>query len=233
LVFTITFTLMNKYLFSGLLLLSFIISSGQQRVQFLPIKEKITDTSLTTFIDTLKAIVQRKDAKKIYTLLDSKIVNRPTNSDEGIRYFRKYWQPEKKNNLWKTLQQLLAWGGKYNSIHHKEDKNEFVYPYFIYETIKDGAIEMDYFVTNDKDITMYKTANAKSEIITKLSYEAVTLIYDSTKKSINPNWENVQTVNNQCKGFVEKKYLYSFFNYHMYIHKEKEKWKITGLTEGS
>jgi hypothetical protein len=210
LVFTITFTLMNKYLFSGLLLLSFIISSGQQRVQFLPIKEKITDT-----------------------LLDSKIVNRPTNSDEGIRYFKKYWQPEKKNNLWKTLQQLLAWGGKYNSIHHKEDKNEFVYPYFIYETIKDGAIEMDYFVTNDKDITMYKTANAKSEIITKLSYEAVTLIYDSTKKSINPNWENVQTVNHQCKGFVEKKYLYSFFNYHMYIHKEKEKWKITGLTEGS
>jgi hypothetical protein len=220
---------MIKHILLGIFLFSLVALPAQQRVQFAPIKEKITDTSLKSFIDTLKGIVKRKDASKIYTLLDAKIINQPTNSNDGIRYFKKYWQPQKKNSLWETLKLLLTWGGKYSGA----DKKEFLYPYFLYEEIKDGEKDIDYFVVQGNNITLHQEATAKSKVVTKLSYEAVAIVYDSMHKNTNPNWEYVETLDHQYKGFIKRKFLYSFYNYHMLLDKEKGKWKIKALTEGS
>ncbi len=224
---------MKRYLLLLLLFFGTIKIIAQTRIQFFPKEEKITDTSLQKFIDTLKAIVKRKDVKKIYTLLDAKIVNSPTNSDEGVRYFKKCWQPEKKNDLWKTLEWLLAQGGQYDCIDTIENKNSFVFPHFLYEEVKNGENSIEYFVVLGNNINMHKEANSKSESITRLSYEAVTIVYDSIKKNIPLDWEYVQTLDNAYKGFIKRSYLYNFFDYHLHLNKRKDGWKIMALTQGS
>jgi hypothetical protein len=129
---------MNKKIFAILVfLLIQLIVIAQSRVQFPPIKSNTSDTSLTKFIDTLDAIVERKDFKKICTLVNTNFLNGFDSELDRIKKFKIFWRPDKGNNLWMVLTKLLAFGGQYSTIYetHKKDMNQFVFPYFFDEQI--------------------------------------------------------------------------------------------------
>ncbi len=207
-----------------------LTAMSQQRIQYPPGTDKEMDKSLKQFIDTFKAVVAREDAKKIYTLLDAQIINSVDEADYGPKNFKKNWHPEKKKELWIELKKLLAFGGQYsyNTQRTGKNKDEYVYPYFFEENIKGIEDYSGIFVVNGHHINMYKTADLKSEIVIKLSYEAVKFVADSTIKS-KTGWQYVTTFDNQYQGYIKDNQLRNFIDYRMFFRKKKGIWKMTIL----
>ncbi len=205
---------------------------AQNRIQFLPKTERITDNSLSKFIDTLKAVVARKDVAKIYTLLDKKIINSFGDAD-GIVNFKKIWQPHKTDELWKVLTGLFSFGGQFTTDYDTKvkSKTEYVYPYFFDEEIAGEENYSDLYVVKGADKNMRINATTESEIITSLSFEAVKLIDSSSAKYKN-GWVYVQTLDGSHKGYMKETLLHNFIDYRMFIKKQKNNWKISILVAG-
>jgi hypothetical protein len=205
---------------------------AQTRIQFPLVKDSVKDISLHKFIDTLKAVVQRKDAGKIYSMVGAKIIN-SFNNDDGIGNFKKIWNAKKDNKLWLVLKKLLVFGGQYTyeTQRYGKNKDEYVYPYFYDEQINGEHNYFDLFVVNGDSINMRQQGNTVSSIITKLSYEVVKLTNDSIHKN-QPGWLYVSTLDGKYKGYIKEPLLYNFIDYRMFFRKVKGIWKINILVAG-
>jgi hypothetical protein len=205
---------------------------AQARIQFPPVKDSVKDISLQKFIDTLKAVVQRKDAGKMYSLVSTKIIN-SFDDDDGIGNFKKIWNAKKDDRLWMVLKKLLAFGGQYTyeTQRHGKNKDEYVYPYFFDEQITGEHNYFDLFVVNGDSINMRQQGNTGSPIIIKLSYEVVKILDDTTHKN-QAEWLYVSTLDGKYKGYIKESLLYNFIDYRMFFRKVKGIWKINTLVAG-
>lgn len=225
---------MNKKIFAILVsLLIQLIVVAQSRVQFAPIKSNTSDSSLLKFIDTLDAIVERKDFKKICTLVNTNILNGFDRELDGIKNFKKFWWHDKENNLWVVLTKLLAFGGQYSTEYETKvkDLNQFIFPYFFDEQITSEENYFDLCVVRGDSINMRTDGSTEASVVSKLSYEVVKYNRDNDKKYI-PDWQYVETLDKKLKGYIKETLLYNFIDYRMILHKRKGIWKIDMLVSG-
>jgi hypothetical protein len=220
-----------KTIFTFLIIFSIKIQA-QNRVQFPPIKDSIVEVSLVKFIDTLKAIVNRKD-KKIYSLLDKNISNGFEVRIDGISNFKKIWNPLTNNQLWNTLKKIMSFGGQYitDVEINKPDKSIYIFPYFFDSQIKEMDEFYELYVVDGSDIPIKETCNIDAKTIIICNYEVVRMT-DSTSHLNKNGWFFVQSLDNVNKGFIIGTRLYNFADYRMIIRKQKGVWKITGLVSG-
>jgi hypothetical protein len=213
-------------------LFSNIICFAQSRIEFPPVKDSVKDISLQKFIDTLKAVVQRKDAGKMYSLVNTKIIN-GFGDEDGLNNFKKIWNAKQDGRLWIVLKKLLAFGGQYTyeTQRHGKNKDEYVYPYFYDEQITGDVNYFDLFIVNGDSINMRQQGNTGSPIITKLSYEVVKIQNDTTHKN-QAEWLYVSTLDGKYKGYIKEPLLYNFIDYRMFFRKVKGIWKINILVAG-
>jgi hypothetical protein len=210
-----------------------IITVAQTRIQFPPIQTKTTDASFLKFIDTLHAIVQRKDFKKICTLVNTNIVNGFDSALDGIKNFKKFWREDKENNLWMILNKLLTFGGQYSTEYEIKikDTTTFVFPYFFDEQIVGEHNFFDLFVVNGDSVNMRTDGTIHAAIVSKLSYEVVRYNMEGNKKNML-DWQYVETLDKKYKGYIKQDLLYNFIDYRVIIHKRKGIWKIDVLVSG-
>jgi hypothetical protein len=210
-----------------------IIAVAQTRIQFPPIKTKTIDASLTNFIDSLHAIVLRKDFKKICTLVNTNIVNGFDKDLDGIKKFKKYWIEDKENDLWAVLTKLLAFGGEYSTEYETKIKNynTCIFPYFFDIQINGEQNFFDLCVVNGDSVNVRIDGSLNALIVSKLSYELIRYNFEDKKHYI-PNWQYVETLDKSIKGYAKEIFLYNFIDYRMIIHKRKGIWKIDVLVSG-
>jgi hypothetical protein len=215
-----------------LLMLNIYTLHAQKRVQFPPIQPVITDSNLKKFTDTLKAVVLRKDAQKLYTLVDARIIN-GFGGNDGIKNFKKQWQPEKKKDLWKVLTRIMLFGGQYTSNESGETKNksEFVFPYFFDDQVAGVENYFELFVITGENINMRRDADIKSPVVKILSYEVVKAADSSVGESKN-GWQYVKTLDGVYKGYIKEEWLHNFIDYRMFVRRKKGVWKIDVLVAG-
>jgi hypothetical protein len=213
-------------------LFSNLICGAQTRIQFPPLKDAVKDAGLQKFIDTLKAVVQRKDAGKMYSLVSTKIINSFDN-DNGIGNFKKRWKAKKDDRLWEVMKKLLAFGGQYTyeTQRHGKNEDEYVYPYFYDEQITGEQNYFDLFVVNGDSINMRRQGNTGSPVTAKLSYEVVKILNDTAHKN-QAEWLYVATLDKKYKGYIKEPLLYNFIDYRMFLRKIKGIWKINILVAG-
>jgi hypothetical protein len=200
---------MNKkaFIITIFFLLQIITVAQQTRIQFPPIKTKTTDPSFLNFIDTLHAIVQSKDFKKIYTLVNTNIVNGFDSELDGIKNFKKFWKEDKENNLWVVLTKLLTFGGQYSTEYETKikDKTTFVFPYFFDEHIAGEQNFFDLYVVNGDSVNMRLDGNIEAPIVSKLSYEVVRYNMENNKEN-TADWQYVETLDKKLNGILKKLY---------------------------
>ena len=226
---------MKKIVFT-VLFLSIITNLFSQTYPCIPKDESGKDSTLKIFTDTLKAIINRKDANALYKIIDAKILN-GFGDEDGIVNFKKNWKPyQKKSDLWPLLAKITQMGGVFgDTVNYKTPI--FIYPYSFECNVpeNEGEVYLLYAVTGS-NVNVREEPDTASKIIAMVNYELVRNAYETAAAQKIPNELNGYTyatnAANTWYGYIKTKFLYSVDDYRLFIEKRKGIWKITVLVAG-
>ena len=122
-----------KYVLAFVLALNSLLSIGQTH-RFPPRNEVNQDSSLKVFVDTLKAVVARKDAPALLKLLSPAVQISFDGNMNTVKGFKEMYAPVyPSSSVWKNLQKVITLGG----VWEDKKKGVFIFPYASQMDIKE------------------------------------------------------------------------------------------------
>jgi hypothetical protein len=210
--------------------------SAQQECHVPFTDEGTTDDSFVAFRKRLKNIIARKDSEGLLSLLDPQITV-SYGGDMGKRDFVKFWElRSKRTRLWEELGTVVENGGY---MITGEPLKTFTAPYTFDGFPGACPTELDAFTHQTifgRDVALRRQPSLSGEVITRLSYNVVTLVGDKTvtvetgEHSV-PEWYFVKTLGG-LEGYVNARYVRSPFDYRALFQKKKGRWLIVAFVAG-
>jgi hypothetical protein len=229
---------MKYFLLVALLTVS-IFSFGQN-YRYPPRNEAGKDSSLKIFVDTLKAVIGRKDAPALLKMLSPNIQIYFEEKGNTIKGFADEYKPaDTSSQVWGFMSRIVAMGGVFDRDYKtgKPDKNIFILPYVAEMNINheycDGCNTCLAVVA--PDVNVRENTDRLSASVGKLNYDVVKVIEDPVSKQMggnSRNWTYIQTFDKKITGWVRHDLLYSTCDYRMFLQKVKGKWLITTFVAG-
>lgn len=234
---------MKKFLLIIFTIATFKIGFCQKvasELKVFPIDESKTDSSLSSFIETLKKITLKKDTAGLYNVIDSNILTSYGGMQIGKKDFIQNWQlniPD-SSEVWNVIASLINLGGVFDTIDEKRvfclpyaNANRFITPIIL--SHKDMEFE-PYFtlVCLKPRVLVFAIPNTKSSIKGYLSYDLVSINYQETQLQNQNNvdgirWASISTFDHKITGWVNTDNFYSIGGWKIIIEKINDEWRIT------
>jgi hypothetical protein len=207
------------------------VTAGQERYPK-PIDDAESDPEFLAFRGKVLAAAERKDAKFIYSIVDSAILN-GFGGRNGIAWFKRDWKLESANSqFWPKFLAVIRNGGSFQGEGDKK-RNSFVAPY-VYSNWPEDLDSFEYFAIFGSDVNLRKTPSTDGEIVGKLSYNLVRIKPETLPKSGRseyPGWKHVRTLGG-LEGFVKEDYVRSSVDYRAGFEKKRGRWVMTFFLAG-
>lgn len=230
---------MKKYTLVFALILTGLMASAQT-YKYPPRNEVNKDSSLKVFVDTLKAVIARKDAAALLKLLSPTVqitfedVERKEDSHNNIKGFKEMYAPQyPSSQVWKNLHTVVSMGGVFGG-----NKNGFVFPYASQMEIKgtdhcNGCGECLTIIAPDANVR--KSPDRLSAALGRLSYDIVKIIEEPKSQQpggTSDNWTYIQTFDGKLTGWVRNDMTWDICDYRLLLEKKKGKWLIAAFIAG-
>lgn len=229
-----------KYVFAFVLVVNSLLATAQH-YRYPPRNEVNKDSSLKIFVDTLKAVVARKDAPALLKLLSPAVqvtfedTERKEDSHNNIKGFKEMYAPQyPSSQVWKNLHTVISLGGVFGG-----DKNGFVFPYASQMEIKG---EDDYcggcgecLTIIAPDVNVRKSPDRLSAALGRLNYDVVKVIEEPVSKVLggkSDNWVYIQTFDGKLTGWVRNDLTWDICDYRLLLEKKKGKWQVAAFIAG-
>lgn len=229
-----------KQLWSALSLLSIINVLTAQPSKFPPINDIAKDQSLVTFVNQLKAAVQKKDKAFLLGALDEKVMS-DLGGDGGIAEFKKNWNLDAGDtSIWHQLSRVIELGGGFNK-NDPDGHFTFGFPYVHLIDLKDADNYIYVGVITGKNVNVREKPDLKAKVLMQLSYDVIWFVEteralrktEGTNPWGDPEWYLIETLDRKKQGWVFWKYVHSPIDYRLYLFKNKQgKWKISAFVAG-
>lgn len=214
------------------------LSSFGQNFRYPPRNEVRKDSSLKVFVDTLKAVINRKDAPALLKMISPTITIYFDSEDNNIKGFIKEYKPaDTLSMVWIILQKITSMGGVFANDEGKVGKNAFVFPYVEQMNVKheycDGCFTC--IATLAPDINLREKPDRLSAAVGKLNYHVVKVIEEPSSKQMggnSENWVYVQTFDKSITGWVRRDLTWDPCGYRLWLHKKNGKWLIDTFIAG-
>lgn len=231
---------MKKYTLAFVLALTGLMASAQT-YKYPPRNEVNKDSSLKVFVDTLKAVVARKDAPALLKLLSPAVqvtfedAARKEDSHNNIKGFKAMYAPQyPSSQVWKNLHTVISMGGVFGG-----NKNGFVFPYASQMEIKgsnhcNGCGECLTIIA--PDVNVRKSPDRSSAALGRLNYDVVKIVEEPASKQpggTSDNWVYIQTFDGKLTGWVRNDMTWDICDYRLLLEKKKGKWQIAAFIAGS
>jgi hypothetical protein len=225
-----------------LLLILFIysLSASAQNYRYPPRNEAGQDASLRIFVDTLKAVVNRKDASALLKLLSPNIQIYFDAKGNNVKGFVDEYKPaDTAADVWKYMRQVVSLGGVFarNYKTGKPEKDQFILPYVAEMNIKheycDGCYTCQAVIAPDVNVRV--NTDRLSAAVGKLNYDVVKVVEDPVSKQLGGNsrsWTYIQTFDGKITGWVRKDLLRGTCDYRMFLQKANGKWLVSTFIAG-
>lgn len=229
-----------KYVFAFVLVVNSLLTAAQN-YRYPPRNEVNKDSSLRVFVDTLKAVVARKDAPALLKLLSPTVqvtfedTERKEDSHNNIKGFKEMYAPQyPSSQVWKNLHTVITLGGVFGG-----DKNGFIFPYASQMDIKGqddycgGCGECLTIIA--PDVNVRKSPDRLSAALGRLNYDVVKVIEEPVSKVFggkSDNWVYIQTFDGKLTGWVRNDLTWDICDYRLLLEKKKGKWQIAAFIAG-
>lgn len=222
-----------KYVLALVLALNSLLSIGQTH-RFAPRNEVNQDSSLKVFVDTLKAVVARKDAPSLLKLLSPTVQISFDGNMNTIKGFKEMYAPVyPSSSVWKNLQTVITLGGVWGD----KKKGLFIFPYASQMDIKedycDGCASCLTIIA--PDVNVRAKPDRLSASVGQLNYDVVKVIEEPVSKNrggTSDNWVYIQTFDSKITGWVRNDLTWDICDYRLLLEKKKGKWQITAFLAG-
>jgi hypothetical protein len=210
--------------------------AAQKECQVPLVDEVNEDPSFLAFRVRLQSIIKRRDKVALLAILDPKITV-SFGGDVGKKDFEKYWDIDsKRTRLWDELGTVIANGGYMTA---DGDVSTFSAPYSFEGFPGSCPVELDLFVHQiifGKDVALRREPSVKGELITRLSYNVVTLVGEKTVtretgEHAVPEWYFVKSLGG-LEGYVNAKYVRSPIDYRAIFQKRDNRWLMVAFVAG-
>lgn len=201
-----------------------------------PIDEAKKDPSFLEFRNALKAAVSKRDKEYLISIADSAI-RWSFGNGGGVKSFVEHWQLDtptsaKANSFWSLFSQVLEMGGAWST----QAPGSFWAPYVYSSWPETGNYDpFEHAAITSKDIPVYKSNNAASTVIGRLSYDIVKVLdrghLEEAKPHSSTTFVKVKSYNG-IVGYVTKDHLWSPIDYRAGFMKKQGKWKLSAFIAG-
>lgn len=193
---------------------------------------KARDPSLTAFLDRLREVVRKRDAKGLLSLVVDDI-DVDFGRAKGKEAFAEAWElPNPKSRFWHDIGWLIEIGAPY------VEWGDYCLPYALAKLPKEfdlrhGAIVQD-------RVTMRAEPSAKSPVLATLSYDIVTLDTSSERDydrhpddfgAYGAPWVKIALPDGQ-RGYVRQESIWPVASPRFCIHKIHGEWRIIDYAVG-
>lgn len=195
-----------------------------------PVDEASKDAAFLAFRNRLITAVDKKDARYIYSIVDSRI-QLSFGGDAGLATFKRVWKLERADSeFWKEFGLVIKNGGKF--INEPNAPKQFAAPY-TFSAWPDEVDAFEYQSIFGFDVNLRERPTTDSRIIDKLSYNMVKVDGQRsiTKKSGGFTWYYVETLGGK-KGFVNADYVRSPIDLRAGFEKKRGAWRMTYFIAG-
>jgi len=153
------------------LLLTALASAVWPQDRLPPTDQSNADPTFAAFLDDLRAIIQRRDARALLVHI-APDVNISFGPSKGIEDFRKYWQLDKpaSSTIWPTLSEILRLG-----CHHDPATNTFTAPY-LFRGLPSQFAPDEHVVAVTPDARMYARPDAASPVVRTLDRDILKIV---------------------------------------------------------
>jgi hypothetical protein len=222
-----------KYIFALVLVLNSLFSIAQT-YRYPPRNEVNKDSSLKVFVDTLKAVIARRDAPALLKLLSPNVEIAFDGPMNNIKGFTEMYAPKyPSSQVWKNLHTVVSLGG----VFDKAERNRFIFPYASEMDIKneycDGCGSCLTIIA--PDVNVRKKADRLSASVGQLNYDVVKIIEEPVSKTMggaSDNWAYIQTFDGKITGWVRNDLTWDICDYRLHLMKKKGKWQIAVFIAG-
>ncbi len=222
-----------KYVLALALTLNSLLSIGQT-YRYPPRNEVNKDSSLKVFVDTLKAVVARKDAPALLKLLSPAVQVSFDGNMNTIKGFKEMYAPVyPSSSVWKNLQTVIALGGVWGD----KKKGLFIFPYASQMDIKEdycnGCASCLTIIAPDANVRA--KPDRLSASVGQLNYDVVKVIEEPVSKNMggsSDNWVYIQTFDGKITGWIRNDLSWDICDYRLMLEKKKGKWQIAAFLAG-
>lgn len=222
-----------KYVLALVLALNSLFSIGQT-YRNPPRNEVSKDSSLKVFVDSLKAVVGRKDAPALLKLLSPDVKVASNGATNGIKGFREIYAPVfPASQVWVNLHTVLSLGGVFTG----KPASQFIFPYAAQRDVKNKYCDgCDRCLTIiGPDVHVRKKDDRLSASVGQLNYDVVKVAVEpvsKTKGGNSDNWVYIQTFDGKITGWVRNDLTWDICDYRLLLEKKKGKWQVTAFLAG-
>lgn len=223
-----------KYTLTILLALASLITTAQTNYKNPPRSEVKKDSTLKVFVDTLKAVIARRDAPALLKLLSPGVKVTSNGATNGTKGFKEIYAPQFPSSpIWKNLQEVIALGG----IFTGKANSEFIFPYAAHRAVKDKAcVNCGGCVTIiAPDVHVRKKADRTSASVGVLSYDIVRVVTEPASKAKGgneDNWVYIQSFDGKITGWVRNDLTWDICDYRLLLARQNNKWQVTAFIAG-
>lgn len=221
----------------------FILSGGfAQNRKIYPTEKPVTDKSLITFIEQLKAAVKAKSKASLLSMLADDVVI-GYDGENSKRAFEAIWfEPDPQGDIWAELDKTIARKGDYLIADYTTNtysNEDYIFPYVLNFDFSGMDDIFEYGAITGTDVNLRSEPSTSSTVVTKLSYDVVKFVYENNQQMTSgtisggmPEWYKVQTEDKKYTGWVYYKFFYSPLDYKLYLRKYPNGWKISAFAVG-
>lgn len=208
--------------------------AAAQTYRYPPRNEVNRDSSLKVFVDTLKAVIGRREAPALLKLLSPDVQVASNGATNKVKGFKEMYAPQYPSSpVWKNLQEVIALGG----VFTKKDGHEFIFPYAAHrETGNKSCNGCGRCITIiAPDVHVRKKADRLSASVGQLNYDIVRVAVEPLSKvrgGNSDNWVYIQTFNGKITGWVRNDLTWDICDYRLILEKKKGKWQISAFLAG-
>ena len=226
----------TTFLFALFLFSAQSAKAQQQECYVSLVDQGTSDASFVAFRNRLAGIIKRRDNVALLALLDRDIKS-SFGGDDGKAEFIRYWELNtKRTRLWDELGRVVSNGGY---MRTDGPVRSFSAPYSFEGFPGECAVELDAFthqIIFGKDVALRREGSPQGELITRLSYNVVTVIGEKsvtreTGEHVEVEWFYVKTLGG-LEGYVHAKYLRSPIDYRAIFEKRGGRWLLTAFVGG-
>jgi hypothetical protein len=189
--------------------------------------ESAEDASLVTFLNGLRATVDKKDAEALRRVLSPNIQN-SFGGDGGTEEFERIWKPDQEASpLWPLLEGLLKMGGGWLRANGSERLYYVPYVFAKYSEKLGDPFESLVILGGDVPLRALPADNAR--LVRKLSYDVVSIA--KGPKPDSRDWQYVRLAD-RTGGYVSTEFVYSPVGFRAGFAKVDGQWQMVTMVSG-
>lgn len=190
----------------------------------LPVDDAAKDPAFFVFRARLQRALTEHDAGHVISILSPKVLN-SFGGDGGIEEFKEMWKiGEPESELWATLGQILALGGKFNA------DGSFEAPY-VSAAWPDDLDGFEYGAIIGDNVRVREKPDRDAAVIGRLSFEIVRVTEMSAGQEEQAEWAKVELADGRA-GYVSAQFIEYVVGWRAFFQKENGQWKLTTLVAG-